>query len=75
MKSLGQPTRLMVDSLITMSKGRDQDDGEEHEAMVRIVEPLAHLVDWLPEINDEDLQFETAFAINELCTSSLQRFC
>lgn len=74
MKSLGQPTRLMIDSLIAMSHGRDQDKGDEHELVVRVVEPIAHLVDWLPQIEDEELQFETASSINQLCTSSLQRF-
>lgn len=73
MKSLGQPTRLMVDSLIAMSQCRDQDKGDERESVVRIVEPIAHLVDWLPGIEDQELQFETASAINQLCTTSLQR--
>ena len=74
MKSLGQPTKLMVDTLLTMSHGRDQENGEERESVVRIVEPIAHLVDWLPEIDDQELQFPTAAAINQLCSSSLQRF-
>lgn len=72
-KSLGEPTRLMMDSLIAMANGRDHDGGEERESMVRNVEPIAHLVDWLPEINDHELQFETASAINQICSSSLQR--
>ncbi|XP_046650912.1 neurobeachin-like protein 1 isoform X2 [Daphnia pulicaria] len=71
-KSLGEPTRLMMDSLIAMANGRDHDGGEERESMVRNVEPIAHLVDWLPEINDHELQFETASAINQICSSSLQ---
>lgn len=72
-KSLGQPTRLMMDSLIAMAIGRDDENGEEHESMVRNVEPIAYLVDWLPGITDHELQFETASAINKLCSSSLQR--
>ncbi|KAI9560727.1 putative neurobeachin-like protein 1-like isoform X3 [Daphnia sinensis] len=71
-KSLGQPTRLMMDSLIAMAIGRDDENGEDHESMVRNVEPIAYLVDWLPEIADHELQFETALAINKLCSSSLQ---
>ena len=74
LKSLGEPTRFMMESLIAMANGRDHDDGEDHESMVRNVEPIAHLVDWLPEINDHELQFETASAINQICSSSLQRF-
>lgn len=72
-KSLGQPTRLMMDSLIIMANGRDHDSGEEHESVVRNVEPVAYLVDWLPDITDDELQFETASAVNKLCSSSLQR--
>lgn len=73
MKSLGQPTKLMIDSLICLSQSRDQDIGDEHEAMVRIVEPIAHLVDWLPDITDPELQYDTASAINQICSFSLQR--
>lgn len=62
-----------MDSLLAMSHGREQENGDERESVVRIVEPIAHLVDWLPEIDDQELQFETAVAINQLCSSSLQR--
>ena len=70
LKSLGQPTRAILDGLIAMGLGRELDD--EHEAMIRNVEPIAYLVDWLPDIEDDELQIHAATAINKLCSSSLQ---
>ncbi len=54
-ESLGQPTKVIVDSLLATSYGRTQ------ESVVRIVETI---VDRLLEIDDQELQFETAAAIN-----------
>ena len=70
LKSFGQPTDEIVKTLIVMAKSRHQ---ENKEQVIRNVEPITHLIAWLPDIEDQDLQAETASAINQLCSSSLQR--
>lgn len=63
----------MIDSLIGMGRGRELSFNDERDAVVRNVEPIAHLIDWLPGIQDHELQVFTATAITKLCSSSLQR--
>jgi len=73
MKSLGEPTRSMIDSLIGMGRGRELSFNDEEDAVIRNVEPIEHLIDWLPGIQDHELQVSTATSIAKLCSSSLQR--
>lgn len=73
MKSLGQPTKDMLDSLIAMGCSCEQEKDTELRTVVRNVEPIAHLIDWLPTIENQELQAETTTTINQICTSSLQR--
>ena len=73
MKSLGEPTRSMIDSLIGMGRGRELSFSDEEDAVVRNVDPITHLMDWLPGMQDHELQVFTATAITKLCSSSLQR--
>lgn len=73
MKSLGQPTKDMLDSLIAMGCSQDQEKEDEHRTVIRNVEPIAHLIEWLPTIEDQELQYETATKINQISASSLQR--
>ena len=73
LKSLGEPTRSMVESLIGMGRGREFGFEDEDDAVIRNVEPVAHLIDWLPGIEDTELQIYTATVITKLCSSSLQR--
>lgn len=50
-------------------------NGLKQEAIpVRIVEPMACLIDWLPAIDDHELQIHTATIVNNICSSSLQRW-
>jgi len=74
LKSLGQPTRQILDALVAMALGREDSSGEEEERMVRNVEPVACLVDWLPAIEDQELQIYLASTVNKICSSSLQRY-
>ena len=56
---------------------RDEEEYRDAEnvdvLVVRNVESLAHLLNWLPDIEDYELQTHTATEINKLCSSSLQR--
>ena len=61
----------MLQGLIAMTRD-NEDRGEEY--VVRNVESLTHLLDWLPDIEDNELQVHVATVINKLCSSSLQRF-
>ena len=70
LKSFGQPTNEIVKTLMVMAKSRNL---ENKEQVIRNVEPIAHLIVWLPDIEDQELQAGTASAINQLCSSSLQR--
>ena len=70
LKSFGQPTNQIVKALMVMAKSRNQ---ENREQVIRNVEPITHLIVWLPDIEDQELQVETASAINQLCSSSLQK--
>lgn len=51
----------------------EQEKDTELRTVVRNVEPIAHLIDWLPTIENQELQAETTTTINQICTSSLQR--
>ena len=72
---MGQPTREMILSLLAMARDEEEyRDAENVDVLVvRNVESLAHLLNWLPDIEDYELQTHTATEINKLCSSSLQR--
>jgi hypothetical protein len=65
----------MILNLLAMA--RDEEEYRDSEnvgvLVVRNVESLAHLLNWLPDIEDHELQTHTATEINKLCSSSLQR--
>lgn len=70
LKSLGQPTSDILESLVAMA-GDIESDGEVY--IVRNVKCIAHLLEWLPDIEDAQLQIQTVTSISELCSYSLQR--